>query len=254
MSSPPEPHDAAMTDEPAAERHTNRKILAVVGVVVIAAIAVGVVALGGESDDGASPAAETVTSSDAAAPSTSSDADPVPSTSVAMSSDDTVPDVPVTPAPTTSDSTTLPSQPVEPPDDRVATRTVEDFLAETVEAINPSATSNSGSLPDLSQVAIGAVLGELDATRAEFEVMGWTQVGAPTIADLRVVTPPTEAAPTEVVVEACLDNSDVRIVDSAGNDVRTSTTAPRSLNIYVLRWTEGRWLVAEHTFPDDPDC
>lgn len=154
----------------------------------------------------------------------------------------------------TSALNTLPAEPLDPPDDDVSARAIDDLLTETAPAINPTPSGTPGSLPDLRRVATGAVLDELEATRAEFDAMEWTQTGTPSIVDLRIVSPPSDESPTDAVVEVCLDNSDVRILDSSGADVRTEGTPTRSLNIYTLRWTESRWLVAEHTFPDDPNC
>jgi hypothetical protein len=245
MSSLRPPDEPTATEVATGGRLVNWKIVATIGIVVALSIAAGVALMqNGSEDEASSPVTDGVPSS-AVAPATSSPDGAAPPTS-AVGSDDTSVEAPDTRAPIAG--------PVAPPDERTAAAAIEVLLEETIAAINLKPESTSGSLPDLSQVAIGAVLGELDATRAEFAALGWSQVGTPTIVDLRVVTPPTEQAPADAVVEACLDNSDVRIVDASGRDVRAPGTPPRSLNIYVLRWTEDRWLVADHTFPDDPDC
>lgn len=149
---------------------------------------------------------------------------------------------------------TVALEPVEPPTEVEALASVERVLTEAVNAIQPSDDGTPGSLPDLTGVVTGSMLDELEAIRAEYENEGWTQLGAPEIVSLRVVEAPTADAPDDAIVEVCLDNSGVRIVDEDGNDVREPGSLTRVLNIYVLRFIDGQWVVADHTFPDDTDC
>jgi hypothetical protein len=252
------PHD---TSDPTPDhRQRSRTLLATLVAACVLALVVAV-AIRADGDDSSSAPVPSVTTPASLAPddssseSTNDESDSVDSSGQGSAPSSTSSVGPTSTAPTSEPA--APTEPVEPPDVSTATETIDDLLSTTVEAINsdPSDTSDEpDELPDLDQVAIGAMYEEIEATRVEFEAMNWTQIGTPTIADLRIVAPPTEAAPNDAVVEICLDSSGVRIVDSSGNDVRTTAAPARSLNIYLLRWLDDRWVAAAHTFPDDPTC
>lgn len=143
-------------------------------------------------------------------------------------------------------------EPLDAPELHVVRTAIDDLISSTADAIDGSPDESIGAL-GVDHTAIEAVQAEFEATIAEFAANGWSQVGAPIIASVHIVTPPSRTSPTEVLVAACIDNSDVRVVDRDGHDLRLSSPG-RSLNLYVLRFVEERWVPAEHTFPDDPDC
>lgn len=236
-------------------------VAVVVGVFVVAIVGALILIRGGGDDDTATGDSGGSTEVDGSARAllplgtSSEQASTVPTGEVAAAS------VPVSTPTATVPPTTVPIAPVDPPTPAQADVSIGGFLDRIPAVINPTIqsgseppTSGADALPDLSTVATGAVLGELQATAAEFAAMGWTQQGIPAIVDLRVLQAPSPTSPTDAVVEACLDNTDARIVDETGRDVRPPDTPKRSLNIYVLRLVGDAWLVAQHSFPDDPNC
>jgi hypothetical protein len=272
-----QPDEADTTSTPAAGPPSRRRRGQLVAIVVAGCVAVVVLVLLDRTEDGettvpaplpsataapsssesvANPSAENESDSPGSSGAGDNASNPVTTGSPTprIQGSDDLANVDLETSAPISAVSTLPPDPVDPPDDAAAASAIDDLLAETVVAINPPSSGTPGLLPDLRRIATGAILEELEATRAEFEAMEWTQTGTPAIVDLRVITPPSDAAPADAVVEVCLDNSGVRILDSAGNDVRTPGTPARSLNIYTLRWTDDRWLVAGHTFADDADC
>ncbi len=202
------------------------------------------------------------TDADDAAPDAS---DTVPQSPEAETSESTG-SAPTTLTPNVSDpiESSVPLGTVDPvgePSTQDAATSVMNFLDRIPVAINPTAIENTSGADsttdastDISEIVTGAMADEVLATAAEFEAMGWTQSGTPEIVDVRVVRAPTLQEPLDAVVEVCLDNSGVQILNESGRDVRPPDTPERSLNIFVLRRVDATWLVAERTFPDDPNC
>lgn len=126
---------------------------------------------------------------------------------------------------------------------------VEDYVEDVGDAMEqPSADEDL----DLDAVT-GAALEELRNRVAEYETSGWRVVGQPRVVRHRVVR--YRKDPESAVVRACLDNSDVRVVDSEGRTVPGSRPAePRSLNILTLVRTGDGWAVSEQRLAARPDC
>lgn len=112
------------------------------------------------------------------------------------------------------------------------------------------------SPPDYSGIAIGAALGELEAQFTEYARNNWKQtgevsiVGEPKVEDLLIDDVLTHR------VYLCLDSSSIEVTEPDGFVV---TAAEKSgtrtaLNIYDLQEHEGQLLVADHLFPEDPNC
>ena len=53
-------------------------------------------------------------------------------------------------------------------------------------------------------------------------------------------------------VEVCLDSSQVKTKDSSGRELQSG--GKRALNIYTLVESDGTWKIAQHDFPNNPDC
>ena len=247
--------------------------LAVVTAVTVGAVA-WVAAAGDDTDDAGSPSttssgtsepwvsaeptesfrddvsSSAETESPAAGTSTSTSTAPQPTASSNTNPDDTLQEV------TGTDplATATPQDPLPAPDAETITAALDDVLQETDRVVGSDPVDAGEIERDLTDVATGAVLSEIEATRAEFDAMGWSLVGAPSIVSLEIVATPDQDTPDEIVVEVCLDSADVRVLDENGDDVRPASGDTRSLNIYVLRSVEGHWLPAMHTFPDDPTC
>ena len=104
---------------------------------------------------------------------------------------------------------------------------------------------------DLAQYAVGSALDEVVAQAEYNNVERWTQVGAPTIVWVKVDPAPSNAK--TMTAQVCLDSSGVSVVDSRGTTQAPSPHA-RTVNLYVLRKSAGKWKVAEHSFPAKADC
>ncbi len=89
---------------------------------------------------------------------------------------------------------------------------------------------------------------------AELHSNHWHQVGRPRLVSEHVLAYHPHASPPRLTVAACLDTSDVRLVDRAGGTVPNSAVGYRSWNYLTLVRRGAGWVVTDQTFPDDPDC
>lgn len=139
-------------------------------------------------------------------------------------------------------------------DVRSAEETLTAFLRTSDELLTtaPSA-SNADALRDL---ATGPVLGGVEAALSEFLATDARQQGRVRVRSLSAGDVDTAQDPPRVSIEACLDSAAIDTVDQFGSSLRapTAEAPPATLNRYELVHSDGRWLVAGHSFPDDPDC
>lgn len=99
----------------------------------------------------------------------------------------------------------------------------------------------------------GDALEDLFNQVAEFERNGWRMAGTPEIVRQRVVR--RTSNPDGVVVRACVDNSDVRVVDRNGDEVPNSrASTPRTLNVLTLVPKGDSWVVTDQRLAPKPDC
>lgn len=100
----------------------------------------------------------------------------------------------------------------------------------------------------------GPALEELRNRIAEYDASGWRVLGEPIVVSQRVVQLLDD--PEQAVVDACIDNSPVRVVDSDGKRVPNSKPAePRTRNIITLvKSKKGNWIVADQRPAANPDC
>ena len=138
------------------------------------------------------------------------------------------------------------------PDDETAemVRTeTDDYLRVAAESLEQDSGRSS-----MDEVATGSALDAAMAQAAEFADNGWQQTGAPRIVESRIVKDERDEDPQRVVVLACVDSSEVDVVDDEGNSVRHGNYPDRSRMLFTLVRDEDRWLVSEESFPANPDC
>jgi hypothetical protein len=135
----------------------------------------------------------------------------------------------------------------EPVDETVADDLLTDFVVTAAALVaDPEAGIDS-----ISTVAAGAIVAELESERLELEVNEFSKVGTPKVESVEVL----EQTETTATVQACIDSSDVKVVDADGNEVNSpGGTSPRALNIFSLELRDGSWIVVARTFPNDPQC
>lgn len=106
----------------------------------------------------------------------------------------------------------------------------------------------------LFSVAEGLALDSLQSAAAEYRERGWTQIGRPGVASTQVTASDPDAEPPRAVLDVCLDYADVDVVDTAGTSVVDSDAQDRVLNVFVMEYQDGRWVLVDQTFPDDTTC
>src|SRR5699024_12329702 len=82
----------------------------------------------------------------------------------------------------------------------------------------------------VSAVAGEALIGELESRLLELESNGWTSSGVPRVVSATVIEQDDSADPPTATVEACIDASDGRVLDSAGDPLPSDAAAARALN------------------------
>lgn len=113
---------------------------------------------------------------------------------------------------------------------------------------------SGGDADALADTATGPALDAARASAAEFADNGWHQVGQAELTSSKVVFYRPDASPPRMRIAACVDSSDVDVVDDAGDSVRHGSYAARSMMLFDLVREHGDWLVQRQSFPDDPDC
>lgn len=118
----------------------------------------------------------------------------------------------------------------------------------------PNLALDDKTVSDIEKVSTGSASDEFSANALEFGTNDWKQegtskiVGEPKVADSKY-----NGAPAKVL-EVCIDSSDVKVKDSAGNTLTDPNTPKKSLNIFTLVEDNGSWKIASHDFPNNPDC
>ena len=123
-------------------------------------------------------------------------------------------------------------------------------------APTPGVPASAPAEVDFTAVAAGVALGELEAQHQEFASNGWQQSGTVTVVGTPAVTTQGQGADQRITVVVCLDSSAVQLVDNTGATVLKAEKAGtrKNLNNYVVQEVDGKWLVIDHSFPDDPHC
>lgn len=142
----------------------------------------------------------------------------------------------------------------------VETKTVDTPSAEEAEQLQENTATGENialadkTAEDIKKVATGSAADDFTASALEFASSGWSQegsakfVGEPKLADTEFQGKPAK------LLEVCVDASDVKIKDSAGNVLTSDSTSKRSLNIFTLTEDNGSWKIAYREMPNNPDC
>jgi hypothetical protein len=132
---------------------------------------------------------------------------------------------------------------------RSATAAVATYV-QAVDSVTPDSITGA-----ITPVVAGRAKAELQAQQIEFQSNGWTVRGTTRVDGVQLLSSdPTAATPT-ARVQACIDSSDVTLLDAHGKAVVAPPQAVRrALNLYSLAYTGGAWHIVGHSFPADPSC
>lgn len=128
-----------------------------------------------------------------------------------------------------------------------------DEAAESEEISAPREYLSEATVSDLEAVTVGSALDQYIATATEYALSGWHVEGSSQVVGTPRLADGDYRGQDAKILEVCLDSSDVKVLDSAGNQVN-STQIPRSLNIFTLIEDNGEWKIASHDFPNNADC
>lgn len=105
---------------------------------------------------------------------------------------------------------------------------------------------------DLSAVMTGSALEAFENQREEWANEQWHQENAATVDGGEVMSTADDG--TSVTAQMCIDSSAVRILDDAGTDLNPADAPQRSAMILTYVLIDGRWLLSEQGFAEDPNC
>lgn len=132
-----------------------------------------------------------------------------------------------------------------------------DGNADTLEG-EQSVTNPSDYLSDeveakLKESTTGSAFDQYVNAALEYSLNGWKTSGKPKVVGTPKMSEGTYNGQDAKFLEVCLDASDVKVEDGAGN-VLTNNQHARSLNIFTLVQDGGSWKIASHDFPNNADC
>ena len=104
---------------------------------------------------------------------------------------------------------------------------------------------------DLSSVLTASALEEFDAQALEWTRDGTRTTGSPTLEDVHILS---DDGAGNVTVSACVDSSNVRVLNDAGTALTDDTTMTRALTYFLFVKDDGAWKLSGFSFPDDPTC
>ena len=104
---------------------------------------------------------------------------------------------------------------------------------------------------DLSSVLTGSALEEFDAQALEWTRDGTHTTGSPTLEDVHIIS---DDGAGNITVSACVDSSNVRVLNDAGTALTDDTTMTRALTYFLFVKDGGAWKLSGFSFPDDPTC
>ena len=104
---------------------------------------------------------------------------------------------------------------------------------------------------DLSSVLTASALEEFDAQALEWTRAGTHATGTPTLEDVHIIS---DDGAGNITVSACVDSSNVRVLNDAGTALTDDTTMTRALTYFEFVNDGGAWKLSGFSFPDDPTC
>ena len=104
---------------------------------------------------------------------------------------------------------------------------------------------------DLSSVLTASALEEFDAQALEWTRDGTHATGTPTLEDVHIIS---DDGAGNITVSACVDSSNVRVLNDAGTALTDDTTMTRALTYFQLVKDGETWKLSGFSFPDDPTC
>ncbi len=116
----------------------------------------------------------------------------------------------------------------------------------------PRQLVDEATMNSINKVAVDNAAEEYVASAAEYAQNGWHYEGTSTVVGSPKVAEGTYQGKRARFVEVCLDSSQVKTKDSAGRELQSG--GKRALNIYTLVESDGTWKIAQHDFPNNPDC
>ena len=104
---------------------------------------------------------------------------------------------------------------------------------------------------DLSSVLTASALEEFDAQALEWTRDGTHATGTPTLEDDHIIS---DDGAGNITVSACVDSSNVRVLNDAGTALTDDTTMTRALTYFQFVKDGETWKLSGFSFPDDPTC
>ena len=104
---------------------------------------------------------------------------------------------------------------------------------------------------DLSSVLTGSALEEFDAQALEWTRDGTHTTGSPTLEDVHIIS---DDGAGNITVSACVDSSNVRVLNDAGTALTDDTTMTHALTYFQFVKDGAAWKLSGFSFPDDPTC
>jgi len=140
--------------------------------------------------------------------------------------------------------------------DGLSASAAEATLAGYISQVDSAAAEPEDGVERLAEVAAGPMLLELELEYQELADNGWTRQGQAKLGDIAVLESDLGADPATATVQACVDSTDVVILDAAGKPLPSAADAgtPRSLNVFTLERDGADWRVTARSFPTDPNC
>lgn len=145
------------------------------------------------------------------------------------------------------------AEPVDISDDEEAAEVLQEIL-DTVGASLATPEDAVADTPQWEALVDGSYQASLYDQAQEFEAMGWRQIGAVKVLDVEVLDADIDEARAEVRAKACLDSSEVQVIDEFGISLRNEGSPDRVPMIFTLVERDGTWVIVSEEFADGPSC